>query len=406
MYKRLNWIIILVLMLSLPALACGVFGGDEAEPTAVPAVEEPAVVEESAPESDTTASEPADTPVAEPTAVEEEPAAEEPASDNETVVAESEAPALSSDSLNFASINELPFDSYRVTMMLEFSGVKPDGEEVTQAMNADFAYTTEPPANSMSMSFTGIAEELGTESIEMAEIEGTTYMVIPEMGCITTQGDDLSGNPFADMLNPDEFLNDLEDAKYEGRETVNGILTHHYSFNEAAFLTADMGTDDIKDAEGHVYVAVEGGFLVRMIVDATGKIDFFDAGVDQDGDLHIAIDLTDVDESFDIVAPAGCEADAAGGGSEYPMLDDAADISSFGGVMSYKTSLGTDDVLAFYDDALAAEGWARDEAGSFVGGGSALVSYSREGETLTLTIGPDDGDTGGSYVVLLSEPME
>jgi hypothetical protein len=403
MFKKVSWILVLLLLLSLPAMACGLFGGDEEEATAVPTIEEPAVEEEAAPaptEEPAAAEETApeaetDTTTEEETAVEETDV-EEPATDAEA------APALSASALELSTIEELPFNSYRVAMMLEFSGVKADGQEVTQSLNGDFAFTTEPPANSMTISFSGIEEDLGADSIEMAQIEGTTYMVVPEMGCITSQVEDLSENPFADMIAPDEFLSDLEGAQYEGEETINNIRTLHYSFDKTALLTAQMSADEIDEAEGHVYIAKDGGFLVRMVVDATGKIDFFDEGVDQNGDLHIEINLTDVDEPIEIVIPAACEATAAGGGSEFPMLDDATEVSSFAGVMSYKTAVSTEEALAFYDDALAAEGWEKDEGSSFVGGGSALVSYTRDGETLSLTISPDE-ESGGTYIILLSE---
>ncbi|MCP4425568.1 MAG: hypothetical protein GY803_13825 [Chloroflexi bacterium] len=399
MFKKLSWILALILLLSLPALACGPFGGDEeAEATAVPA---PPDTEE--PAEPAAVDEPAAEPTTPPPAVEEptEEPAEEPEPTAETAVEPDEAPPLDDSVLQLSTINELPFDSYRLTLALDFTGVKADGEEVNQIMSADFAFSTEPPANSMSITFTGIEEDMGMDSIEMAQIEETTYMVIPEMGCITTQGEDMfQDNPFAEMLAPDEFLQNLEDAQYEGEETVNGILTLHYSIDKEALQTT--GDNELESGEGHLYIAKDGGFLVRMVMDATGKIDFFEEGVDQDGDMHIEINLTNVDEPVDIVMPAGCEGEAAGGGSEFPMVDDAYEISSFGGVVSYKTALTTEEVLAFYDEALAAEGWTKDEDGSFVGGGSALVSFTREDESLNLTIGPDD-DTGDTFVVLLSE---
>ncbi len=392
MFKRLNWILALIMLLSLPALACGVFGGDEAEPTAVPPAAEPAEVEAAAPEP---AADPTTEPTAEPvaeTAV-AEPPVQEPAAE------ESEAPPVPASALDLASINQLPFDSYRIEMVLEFSGVKADGTEVNQAMNANFAVVVDPPANSMSMGFSGIEEAMGMDTIEMAQIEDTTYMVLPEMGCITTQGQDiLQDNPFADMLAPNEFMSDLEDAKYEGEETINNIRTRHYSFDKFAF--GDTGTDEIEEAEGHIYIAKDGDFLVRMVIDASGQIDFFDEGVDQDGELHIEINLTDVDENVEIVMPAGCEGQT-GSGSEFPMMGDAYEVSSLPGLVSYKTDATTDETLLFYEEALMAEGWVKDEAGSFVGGGSALVAFSRDGESLNLSISPDDN--GGTFVVLISE---
>lgn len=394
MFKKLHWMIVLVFLLSIPALACGPFGGEDAEATAVPVVAEPAEpAEPAAPVPEPTTPPPAapkDTPVPEPVA--------EPT--EETAVSELPPPALSADALSFAALSESPFDSYRFEMNLEFSGTRANGEPVNQNLNASFAFVKEPPASSMVMSFTGFEAGLGMEEIEMVQVEGTNYMVIPEMGCITTSGGDLlEENPFSGVLEPDQYLQDLENAKYEGEETINGIRTLHYSFDKLAMI--DANPDDIDEAEGHIYIAKEEGFLVRMVMDATGNIDFLDEGVDQAGDLHIEVNLTDVNEPVDITIPADCETtteDAA----NFPMLDDAYEISSFSGFLSYKSDLPLEEILAFYDGVLTADGWVKDESGSFVGDGVARVPYGRDGETMSVTISPDDAN-GGNYVVLLSD---
>lgn len=397
MFKRLYWIVVLVVLLSLPALACGIFGGEEAEATAVP---EAAEVKESAPEVEPeptaapTAEAESDTaPVEEPTA--EEPAAAEPAE---------EAPPLPETALSLDTIDELPFNSYRITMAMEVTGTDANGEEVNQGVNADMAFSKEPSASEIAISFFGMEDEMGEGTIEMVQVEGVSYMVVPEMGCITTSSEDiLSESPFSSMMNPDEFLEDLGDTKYEGEETINGIRTRHYSFDKFALTGTDV--NDIKSAEGHVYIAKDGDFLVRMVVDAVGQVDMFDGGLTDDGDLHVEINLADVDEPVDVTIPEACAAQGGdgGAGSEFPVLEDATDVTSFAGVLSYRTALSLEEIVAFYDDALAAEGWVKDEDGSFVSGGNALVNYTREGVTLNVTISPNEDGSGGNYVILLSD---
>ena len=383
MMRRMSWIVVLLLLLSLPALACGGFGGDDAEATAVP--EAAPVIEESAPE---------------PTAV---PQAEDTNSE-ETAVETVEEPSLPESALSLDTIDELPFNSYRITMDLEVTGKKADGQEVAQSMKSEFTVSNDPQIMNILMSFSGIDEVMDSESIEMAQIEGTSYMVIPEMGCITTSGGDiLDDNPFTGMMAPDSFLNDLDNAKYEGEETINGILTRHYSFDKFAMAGTDL--TDVEEANGHIYVAKDGDFLVSMVVDATGKLDLFDEGLTEDGQLHIEINLTDIDVPVEAAIPAACTAEdgsAGGANSEFPMLDDASEVTSFAGVLSYQTALPLEDVMAFYDDALANAGWVKDEEGSFVASGNALVNYLRDGVTLSVTVSPNE-DTGGNYVILLSD---
>ncbi|MCB9419415.1 MAG: hypothetical protein H6667_06410 [Ardenticatenaceae bacterium] len=391
MMRRMYWFVVLLLLLSLPALACSVFGSDEAEATAVP--EAAPVVEESAPEVT------AVPPTAESAA---EPAAEPTVAEETTT-----EPAVPESALSLNTIEELPFNSYRITMVLEVTGKKEDGQEVTQSMNSEFTVSNDPKIMNIAMNFSGIDETIGSESIEMAQVDGTSYMVIPEMGCITTSGGDiLEENPFADMMAPDQFLNDMNNAKYEGEETINGIATRHYSFDQSAMTGTDL--TDVNAAEGHVYIAQDGDYLVRLTLDANGNIDLFDEGLVEDSQMHIEINLTDIDVPVEAAIPAACAAEDGSVGSvnsEFPMLEDATEITSFAGVLSYQTVTATEDVLAFYDDALTNEGWAKDEEGSFVAGSSAMVNYTREGVSLSVTISPNENGNG-NYVILLSDAGE
>ena len=391
MLRRMYWIVVLLLLLSLPALACGPFGGGEAEATAVPeAVPTEVVAEEAMPEA---------TAVPEATAE----TVEEPAP-TEATATETE-PTLPESALTLNAIEELPFNSYHIAMVLEVTGTDADGQEVNQSINSDFAISNDPQIMNLAMSFSGIDDTMGgMNSIEMAQVEGTSYMVIPEMGCVTTSGGDiLEENPFTSMMQPSQFLNNLDKTKYEGQETINGIRTRHYSFDESAMTGTDL--TDIQDAEGHIYIAEDGDFLVRMTLDATGKVDLFDQGLTDDGQMHIEVNLTDVDVPIEAAIPEACVTEGGttgGANSDFPMLENATEVTSFAGVLSYQTTSSMEDILAFYDDALTAEGWVKDEEGSFVSSGSALVNYTQDGVTLNLTISPNEQGSG-NYVILLSD---
>jgi hypothetical protein len=326
---------------------------------------------------------------------------EESPSDSAADETSDEPPTLPSSALALSSIDDLPFDSYQMTMVLQFTGKNATGETVVQSMDAELGFSKDPLATSVVINFTGPEQVLGEGAIEMTQLEDITYMVVPEMGCVTTTGENLfDANPFIGMLSPDEFLDNLDDAKYEGEETVNDIRTYHYSYDKQAFANSDF--NDVNEAEGHVYIAKEGGFLVRMVLVATGQMDLFDVGTKEDGELLVEIDLTNVNEPVEIVKPAACETGPGGANAEFPMVDGASDIASFAGVLSYKTPLSVEDVLAFYEKAMVDEGWMKDEDGSFVGGGTALLTYLRDDETVNLTIGPDE-ESGGTYVVIIRE---
>ncbi len=403
MLRRIYWIAVLLLLLSLPALACGVFGGDDAEPTAVPEAA-PAEVEESAPES---TPEPTSVPAAEESSSEETAVETVEEADDDAPEASDEAPPLPESALSLNTIDELPFNSYSITMVLEVTGTDADGAEISQGMNSVFAFSKEPAVTNIYMDFFGIDDEMDSGTIEMAQVEGTSYMVVPEMGCITTSGGNiLDENPFTEMLAPDQFLDDMGNVNFEGNETINGIETRHYSFDQSAMTGTDLS--EINEAEGHVYIAKDGDFLVRLTMDASGQIDFFDEGINDDGNMYIEINLTDIDVPVEAAIPEACAAGGedggpAGAGSEFPIMDDATEVTSFAGVLSYQTASSQEEVLAFYDEALTAEGWVQDEASSFVTEGNAIINYTQDGVTLSLTFSASEDSTEGNYVILLSD---
>jgi uncharacterized protein YacL (UPF0231 family) len=315
-----------------------------------------------------------------------------------------EAPPLPESALSIYDSEALPFNSYRMIMVIEVTGTTAEGQEITQRIDSNMAFSKDPQAMDITMAFAGIDDELENGSIQMVQIDDIAYMVMPEFGCITTSGEDImTDNPFAEMTDPDEFLDGLNDPKYEGEETINGIRTRHYSFDEFSF----MGTtgEEIESAEGHVYIAKDGDYMVRMVMDATGSVGMFDDNTNTDGTFHMEMELVDIDQPIDVVIPESC-AGQDGAGAEYPMLEDAAEVTSFSGMLNYRTAISLEDALAFYDEALAAEGWVKDDGGSFVGGGTAMISYTRAEETITLSVTSTDDDTGNNYITIFGEMGE
>lgn len=390
MFKKVSWIIVLVMLLSVSSLACSVLGGGGSEATAVPVpTEAPAAAVES-PTQPSAAAEPAAAPTSEPAAA------------PTTASADTAAPPPPAAALNIENINGAPFDSYRFAMNMTFSGTDANGAAVTEEVNADYIISSDPPGKNVVMNITSsdpTAEDIG--QITMTQIGDTAYMVIPGMGgCITSSGQDLmQDNPFADMLDPNGFLDNLDNAQYQGEETINDIRTLHYTFDATALTVAT--TEGVEDAEGNLYIAKDGGYMVRLVMDVRGVKDLLATGSNDTGDMHMEYNLSDVNEPVELAPPPECEGQA-NGDTGYPMPDDAYEVSSLSGLVSYKTALTADEVTTFYEDALTADGWMKDEDSSFAGGGSALLSFTRGSETLSVTINPDEA-SGDTAVMLMSD---
>lgn len=393
--KQMRSIAVLVMLLGLAALACDALSGGE-EPTAAPVATVETATEESAVEEAAVTEEPTAVPTAAPSpepAEETDAAAESEGEESMAAIAERELKAVTEGSLDF--------DSYRFQIVMSFSGTDADGNELRQSINGDMSFTADPEASAVNMRLEGFEGEMEEfEQVSMVQMEGTTYMSMPGFGCISSEAtEDEFENPFAELMAPDTILGDLEGARRVGEETINGIPTIHYTFDETA-LEEDSG--EVERAQGDLYVAQDGGYLVRLVIDAEGQMDFFGEDAVGTGTMRMEFNLTDINEPIEIEPPADCGSEGGAAGSDLPMLEDAYDVSSLAGFVSYLTDTSFEDTVAFYEEALAAEGWQKDEDESLLVSGSAILSYTRDGETLNLTIG-EDSESDATFVLIMTE---
>lgn len=337
----------------------------------------------------------------------EEPVAEAPAAEPE-VMEETEV-ALAD--LNVSSFDAL--NSYRYNMTMEITAADETDTEVTQSVQMIFSVTTDPPATSMLMKAEGQEGLEGMESmgdIEFVQLEDTSYIVMGEMGCMALPADAEGAMDTDELIagfTPESLMEDLENVKLVGEETINGIDTLHYTYDEKSMVEEAM--TGIQSMVGHIYLAKEGGYMVRSIVDVVGNskymADMAAEGV-QSGVTHIEMNLEDVNENVEIVMPAACEGQGSADSIDWPMMDDASEITSFAGILSYTTEASGDETINFYKEAMVGLEFTFDEASSFVAEGNGLLTFTNANEdSVTITIA-EDTDTGLTTVTVLSDiPM-
>ena len=68
------------------------------------------------------------------------------------------------------------------------------------------------------------------------------------------------------------MLGSLSGAKYAGTETVNGIRSNRYTYDEKAANRADLGK-----VAGEIWVAADGGYVVKDTVSWEGGAIPFEA---------------------------------------------------------------------------------------------------------------------------------
>lgn len=171
------------------------------------------------------------------------------------------------------------------------------------------------------------------------------------------------------------------DAKLVGQEDLNGVATYHYSFDET-ILGAGAGV--YSSIRGEVWVAVEGEYVV--------KYDY--AAEDSEATYSWAWEVYDINAPFTIEPPAG----AQGAREDIPIMSDATEQVTVGGMITYKTPSDLSTVLSFYKEQMPANGWTLNETTTMVTPQFALLYFDKDGETASVTLAPDDA--GGTGVVI------
>lgn len=327
-----------------------------------------------------------------------------------------------SDALSLANIFEIAeVTSYQFDMSMSLS----DGNDATQSINTAILYSADPAAMSMTFSGAGIDvyDEMG--EVSMIQIGESLYMAVPELGCMALPSSDaelMSNNPMGNIFEASS-VDQLERVTKIGTETINGVETTHYIFDESSFPD---GADGLETAVGHIYIATDGGYLVRMVLTGNGDITALTGdGNAATGSVHLEMDLTNINESITIDAPADCEdvsgladeaaaqatAEAVGpevDGIErpYPTAPDAFDLNSMAGVANYKSQMPPEEVLAFYEYTTPDMGWIVQPEKGFSTPESTTTIYEKDGKSMSVTVGPDPNEEAATFVLIFLQEIE
>jgi hypothetical protein len=84
---------------------------------------------------------------------------------------------------------------------------------------------------------------------------------------------------------------------------------------------------------------------------------------------------------------------------EWPLMADAEVDFAMEGLVSYLSSSTIEDVVEFYKAELPDQGWTADDSSEFVSEDTAMLSFTKDEETLSLIISNDEG---GKVSVVMS----
>lgn len=324
------------------------------------------------------------------------------------------------------------FDSYKSTTEMSYEGTDADGNPTSGAIMFLSEEIKEPYASHIVMKFEGdIANEMGSTtsdgaaSIEMYNADGMFYMENPEDGTWMSFPSDGNSAGFGDFFSADDFA-DLPDNAHKSLlpQTVNGISTWHYTFTEKDLPVADR--EGVETAEGEIWIARDGDFPVKFILTVKGDNIMGDSAV-TNGVLHMKYELTDINNVKSIVVPddvknaAGNLGDLFGGGSDsgsstdgtaggtdsgfanidMPMMNDADVQFSMDGMTSYLTGAGSDEIIAFYNKKMLADGWETDESMNYSDETGGWLNYTKDNISLDVIF--DIGDTEHTVTLMATD---
>lgn len=392
--RHLRIVLLVLVIVAMATLACGLNLG-RSEPSEVgeeaprPQATEAPPAEAPPPAADAT-SQPTEAPAGE---AEQPPATQAPPEATEAPPASADGDSEEAELDLSTSVSGLQnLGSYRAAFRFDWNGTK-GGQPVTGFMEMRSAFVREPSAQELYFEGQGFEagedQELGQVAFVQVgdtawfyESESDSWMQVPAGSLDFAEGL---------FFQPQDLLQDFDVIK--GRrdpvpKQVNGVPCYVYTFNEKDFDLAESGT--VVRADGEVCVAVDGSYVVQLLVDADFR--YTDPGeVFEEGNIKMTFDISDVNQPIAIEPPAEAEAQA-GGRDDIPMLPDAE--VEFGGaeLISYRTASSVADAAGFYQGEMPKNGWTADE-GNMVFDENALLHYTKGGETADVIIGMDENGT-------------
>ncbi len=266
--------------------------------------------------------------------------------------------------------------SYKATLSLAFDGTR-DGQPSQWSRTYIMLTTKEPAMRELTLERAGDLADLAP--VFMAEADGAAYERRGENACYANMIE--KGYSIADRLEPAGLLFGVIGADIAGSEKVNDTAANHYTFDERAF-----GHSGLAQSTGEMWVASEGGYIIKYLVASTGNADYFGDGIE--GTLTWDYELTDVNQPLTIELPADCPA----GMVDAPLLPDASHILNMPSVLSFDTSTSLTEAAAYYQEQIPKLGWEPISEAVF-SETAGMLNYQQGGQNMTVTITADAGVT-------------
>jgi hypothetical protein len=251
--------------------------------------------------------------------------------------------------------------SYALTLSISFSGTQ-DGKQVeftdtyTQDLNREtntqFTYSVITNA------------EGNQEKIIAGNASEAYYSKSGDEKCLVSWGERAEG---VKPSLPTNLLPPLRDAHEDGSEEVNGVQAKRYTF-DAASLGYPSGTN----VEGQVWLAVDGGYVVKYSMRIQDEGAYFSKGMK--GEQAYEYELDQINALSGPELPEGCLPVL----TEFPATPDASDVQRLPQVLAYTSPSDISQIQSFYEEQLQALGWTLGSSHPYPENGNTLVFLHAE----------------------------
>jgi hypothetical protein len=202
------------------------------------------------------------------------------------------------------SIGLEELDSYRLEMLFSIDGQDAGGNE--QSGTVDMMVETDNTTGNQHISFSGSGPAfempgMPAPQAEMYVVDGKSYILGNIPGSDSPQCMLFPGQEQPLPMDPRDLVEGLEGANLiEEGETVNGVVSDHYSIDQEGAAFGELET--VEEASGDIWIAQDGGYLVKMDAEVVGTDQ---SGVE--GTFNLQYDLTNVNSVGAIELPEACE---------------------------------------------------------------------------------------------------
>lgn len=281
--------------------------------------------------------------------------------------------------------------SYRAALTVSF-----EGTNAGQDTQWSLTYTLLVTQSARQLTIEN-PEDTATQ-VYMAEVNNLSYERRAGSACAANPIEGESA--FAEQWELAGFLDSVIGADEAGTETINAVATHRYTFDESA-----QGMTGIADSIGELWVASDGGYLVRYTLTTTASADYFGAGID--GTLMWNYELSDVNQPLVIEIPEDCPPPLL----NVPAMPDASEVFEVPGSTSYTTPSTVREVAAFYEEQVAALGGQvanppliTESSTPFIGTSATALFGFTLGDQSIMLIASGDGSVTNVQIQHMSDP--